>query len=341
MKFRDYIFAICVLFFMIMAYLFFDRGFNLRTKNLVNYEEEGTLKYQVYLNKNDDYTDEYLKMNERYIASLVDKIKFEVKYSDIFSSQVNGFYTYYVRARMHAYLNDVSESIWERDYNILDNKTIVLDKNGIKDILIKDNFTIDYNYFRNEIDKFSKKYGLKLSGYLEVQFVVKEELNFASISSVSPTEKVLKANIPLTFDTFRIDIDNISKYIDNYHKFDKQTDINYILAALGGINLAFAISFMALIIKDIVLVLSKRNKYLLELRRILSEYDDIIVEVKRFYNRKKYNLIYVSSFKELMDVYRKVGNPISFREIKKHEEAMFVIIADDNAWIYQMRKKDI
>lgn len=341
MKFRDYVYAICMIFFMIMAYLFFDRAFNVRTKNIVDYEEEGELKYQVLLKDNTDYTQKSLKMNERYIASLVDKIKFEVKYNEIFSSQTNGFYTYYVRGRIHAYLDNVSESIWERDYNILDNKTVALNHNGVKDIVIDDSFTVDYKYFKNEIDTFSKKYGLKLSGYLEIQFVVGGELNFNNIPTVSMDSRILKAYIPLTYDTFRISIDNITKQIGSYDNFDNQTNVNYFLAIIGAFDLAMAIAFMALVIKRVALVLSKRHKYDLVLRRILTEYDDIIVEVKRFYNRKKYNLIYVASFKELMDVYNKVGNPISFREIKKHEEAMFIITSDDNAWIYEMRKKDI
>ena len=47
----------------------------------------------------------------------------------------------------------------------------------------------------------------------------------------------------------------------------------------------------------------------------------------------------LDSFKELIDVYDKVGMPISFKEIKKNYESIFLIIEEDNAWIYRMLSK--
>ena len=52
---------------------------------------------------------------------------------------------------------------------------------------------------------------------------------------------------------------------------------------------------------------------------------------------RKYNLIYVDSFKELLDVYDKVDLPISFKEFKKNQKAVFLIIENDNAWIYILK----
>ena len=96
---------------------------------------------------------------------------------------------------------------------------------------------------------------------------------------------------------------------------------------------------MALTIRNMVLASKRRFDYNKELTKILDEYGDIIVNVKRFYNKKKYNLIYTGSFNELLDAYKKVGNPISFKETKKGEEAIFLMTEDDNAWIYKMVDK--
>ena len=54
------------------------------------------------------------------------------------------------------------------------------------------------------------------------------------------------------------------------------------------------------------------------------------------YNTKDYNLIYVDSFEELLDVYKRVESPISFKEMDKHKKAIFLIIEEDNAWVYQL-----
>ena len=40
-----------------------------------------------------------------------------------------------------------------------------------------------------------------------------------------------------------------------------------------------------------------------------------------------------------MDVYNRVESPISFKEIEKNKEAIFLIIENDNAWIYRLVNK--
>ena len=50
----------------------------------------------------------------------------------------------------------------------------------------------------------------------------------------------------------------------------------------------------------------------------------------------KCHLIYVDDFNELMDVYNKIKSPITYREVKKNVETIFLITDGDNAWIYKM-----
>ena len=142
--------------------------------------------------------------------------------------------------------------------------------------------------------------------------------------------------IPLSYDTFKINVINDNNNIDKFYDFSKKESVNYLFLIIGAFSLSLGISFLALTIRNMILSYKKTSDYQKELRMILKDYSDIIVEVKRFYNKKKYNLIYVDTFKELMDVYNKVGNPISYREVKKDKEAIFIIIDDDNAWIYRL-----
>ena len=37
-----------------------------------------------------------------------------------------------------------------------------------------------------------------------------------------------------------------------------------------------------------------------------------------------------------MDVYNKIKSPITYREVKKNMETIFLITDGDNAWIYRM-----
>lgn len=336
MKFKNILWIILMIIFITLAYLLFDRGFNVKTKVIVNYEENSDVIYKVYLKDNDIYNKDYLNMNEKYISKLVDKIDIDFKYNSLFDKDINGYYEYRVDAKIITYKDDINDIIWTKDYQILNNKVNVLDKNNFRNISIDDKVSIDYNLYKDELFKYNKSYGIDLYGYLEVSFIIDEHINFKEISNEVLDNRNIKVIIPLSYDMFRIDVNNDNNKIGNYSDFSKRENINYLLLIMGSISLSLGISFFALIVRDIIISSKKRNVYSGELRKILRDNSSILVKVKKFYNKKKYNLIYLDSFQELLDVYKKVKNPISYREVKKGHEVIFLMTNDDDAWIYRL-----
>ena len=325
--------------FIAFAYLLFDRGINIKTKRIVNYQEDSDIIYKVYLKDNNIYQNKYLNMNERYIADMVDYIDLEFNYHSLFNKDINGYYSYIVTANLITYENNITDSLWEKEYTLLPLKAHILDQNKLREINISDKVLIDYDKYKDEINKFKNDYHIAIDGYLEVTITVKTDLSFSEIDNNYEKNKEMKLTIPLSYETFKINITNDKHNIDSYYDFSKKERVNYLLILFGMFSLSIGLSFLALTIRNMIIASKNGFNYQKELHKILTEYSDIIVLVKRFYNKKKYNLIYVDSFKELMDVYARVGNPISFKEIKKDEEALFVMIEDDNAWIYKMTSK--
>ena len=338
LKFRDYIYILSMVIFTVFAYLLFDRGFNVKTKVMVNYQEKSDISYKVYLKDNDEFKQEYLGMNERYIAELVDKINIDFNYNSLFNKDISGYYSYNVVGTLYAYIDDINDIIWKNEYKLLDTKTEVLNKNNLNEINIQDRVISYYDKYKNDLDNFSKKYGLDLAGYFEITVNIKENLQFKGIDKVVNEDKIMIVRIPLSYNTFKINIINDNNNIDNYYDFSKREKVNLLFLIFGAISLSLEISFMALIIRNIARSVYGLSKYDRELKRILQEHEDKIIGVKRFYNKKKYNLIYVDSFSELLDVYDKVRNPINYREVKKNEEAIFILIDEENAWIYRLVK---
>ena len=339
MKLKNILYVVLMIIFIMFSYLLFDRGLNTKTKRMVSYKENGNIEYKVYLHDNDIYDKKYLDMDERYISKLVDNIDIEFNYSNVFDTDINGYYSYIVLGKLIAYEDNMNDSLWEKEYTLLDLKANVLNENNIRNFMINDKLEIDYDKYKQEILNFKKDYDIDVSGVLKVIIKYKKELQFSSISGVNTDEKEISLIIPLTSDTFKINILNNDYKIDNYYDYSKKERVNYLFIVLGVFNLSIGLSFLILTIRNIINASKKGFNYHRELSKILNEYDDIIVNVKRFYNKKKYNLIYVDSFNELLDAYKKVGNPISFRETKKDEEAIFMMIEDDNAWIYKMENK--
>ena len=339
MRFRHFLYIICMFLFAILAYFLFERGFHVKTKMAVDYQTTSSLNYRVYLKDNDEYQGRYQKMNERYLSALVSNITFDFNYQKLYSKDMSGYYSYDVVGLLHAYQDDITDDVWTKEYRIIDNKTMVINQNNVKVIDISDRAVVNYDKIKDDLKTFGEKYNLNLQGYLEVYFTFKENLNFSGIDKVISDEDEMVAVIPLSYDTFKINLKNDINGIDNYYDFSTRADVNYFLMIVGAFSLSLAISFLALVIREMVLSTDSRIIYIRKLKKILAEHDDKIVKIKKFYNKKKYNLIYVDSFSELLDVYDTVRNPISFREVRKNEEALFIIIDENSAWIYQLLAK--
>lgn len=337
MKVRNILYIFLMIIFIVLAYLFFDRGINARTKIFVTYQEKSDITYKVYLHDNDIYSKRYLNMNERYLANLVDDIDINFVYNSLFSRELNGYYTYSVTSALVGYTDDINESLFRKEDMLL-NKTVPLNQNNLSEIKINDKVIIDYDKYLNELKKYNDEYNTKISGYLEVLMKINENLDFFGNERIIKDTKEMKLIIPLSYETFKISIQNDNNNVDKYYDFSKKEKINFIFLVIGAFCLSVGISFFALTIRNMINESHDEINYRKELKRIINNNSEILVKVKKFYSKHKYNLIYVASFAELMDAYRRVENPISYKEVKKNEETIFLMIDEDNAWIYRLVK---
>lgn len=329
MKLKNVLYVFFMIVFLVLAYFLIDRGINTKTKIYVNYQDTNDITYKVFLRNGS-----YLGMNDRYNASSVDKISFDYNFKSVFNTSFNGFYTYNVEGVLVVYKDDINDSLFQKKYMLLDDTVNPLNNNG-NIINVLESIDVDYAKFIKELGLISKEYNFITNGYLELRFNVIENLNFNGIEKAREDKKQMKVVIPLSYENFKINVIKDDK-IDSYYDFSKKQPVNYLLMVIGALSLALGISFLAFVIRRMVITYNQESAYNKELRKILAAYGDIIVTVKKFYNKKKYNLIYVESFKELIDVYDLVESPISFKEIKKNSKSIFVLVDEDNAWIYKM-----
>ena len=335
MRFKDVVYSFLMIILMILAYLLIDRGINAKTKIYVNYQTDSDIIYDVYLNDG-----MVMKMGDVYPSDSINYINFDFNFKNLFTSRINGYYAYSINGFLVVYTDDINDSLLQKKYILLD-KTVDTLNNNSNLININHNINIDYNKYKDELLNVGREYDMDVNGYLEVRFNVFESLNFSDIDNAVEDNKQVKAIIPLSYDNFRISVINEEKKRDSYYDFSRKQSVNYVLMIIGIISLLLGLSFLGLIIRDMINSYKKESIYNKQIKEIFNKYGDIIVKVKKFYNKKKYNLIYVDSFNELMDVYNKVGNPISFREIKKRSRSIFILIDNDNAWIYEMNFEKI
>lgn len=330
MYYRSVCYVLLLVIFGIFGYVFINSGLNTKTRVRVDYQDKSEVYYQVnYMDNNYDTS------NNKYVANMVESIDFKYGYNNLISEYVSGYYRYNVDAYLIAYEDDINVDLWKRKYNLIDEKTVVINENNVNHIKIDDVFTVDFKKYRDEIYEFIDNYDILVSGYLSIRVNILESLNFNSLDNEYSDNKVIRINIPLTDNTFKIDVNNIDSK-NNYYEFTNNVSMNIVLLIIGAFCVSVSVSLVLLVVRQFGLIYSKQSQYKLELKRILSKYDCCIVRVKKLYVNKKYNLIYVDSFDELMDVYDKKNKMISFKEVKRDSEAIFVIIDDNDAWIYKL-----
>ena len=332
MKKRMVFYTIISMVFMILSYLFIVSGIDMKTKIYVKYQQVDDISYVVNLLPNTVYENDYLNMGGNYIGSLVKDIDLDLKYNLIYARNITGYYVYNLKGTLVA--SEGEDILWEKNYDLLADKVTVLDQNKVKDIRVKDKTSIDYQKYVNEINDFNKKYNMEVSGVLLVSFKLKTTLDFTGFKNTYDDTKEVKMVIPVTNEAFKIKILDDNREFDSYNEMTNKEGVNYLFLVFGALCLSVGIAFLMVVIKNLLEINNKENKYVKELKKILNEHEDEIVNVYEFNNAKKYNLIYVDSFKELLDVYDKVDSLISFKELKKNQKAVFLIIENDNAWIY-------
>ncbi len=335
MKKRMVFYTIISMIFMILSYLFIVSGIDMKTKIYVKYQQVDDISYVVNLLPNTVYENDYLNMGGNYIGSLVKDIDLDLKYNLIYARNITGYYVYNLKGTLVA--SEGEDILWEKNYDLLADKVTVLDQNKVKDIRVKDKTSIDYQKYVNEINDFNKKYNMEVSGVLLVSFKLKTTLDFTGFKNTYDDTKEVKMVIPVTNEVFKIKILDDNREFDSYNEMTNKEGANYLFLVFGALCLSVGIAFLMVVIKNLLEINNKENKYVKELKKILNEHGDEIVNVYEFNNAKKYNLIYVDSFKELLDVYDKVDSPISFKELKKNQKAVFLIIENDNAWIYILK----
>ena len=335
MYYKSLYYAILMVIFGVLGYFFLDSGFSTKTKARVLYQNDSDVFYDVnYIE------DGYVSDGDKYVSKMVDYIDIRYNYENILSEYVSGYYKYNVESYLTTYEDDITNSLWERKSYLVNEKIVVLDGNDINNIKIEDSFRVDFKEYRNEINEFINNYEISLSGYLHIRINILEFLNFNELMNEYADNKVITINIPLTNDIFKIDVNNIDD-VDSYYDFSKDGTMNILFLIIGALCLSIMVSLIILVIKQFVFIYNRQSKYTKVLNRILSKYDSCIVRVKKFYVNKKYNMIYVDNFDELMDVYKKSNKMINFKEIKRGIESIFVIVYEDDAWIYRLVSDDL
>lgn len=317
--------------------------YGLTAKNFINikYAENNSIHYKVYLKDNNFFETEYLGENRTYIASLIDYIDIDYKYFITFDKVLSGKYNYYIKGVVSANKQNGEDGYyWKKEYQLTKPQEIKI--KNTNSFQIKENIQIDYDKYNNILDSFKKEYSMQTDGQLTISLVVESTTNNSLFDEDINVNSDLKLSIPLLQQTVEASIekDATSKSQTLSFRDDSKESFYTYCKITGIIIIVFAV---LLLIGAILYSIkkSKKNLYQTKLNKILHNHDSIIANINTLPDTKELNIIEISSFEELIDVYNEVRMPINYYQDDENYESTFIIINDGIAWIYILSKEDM
>ena len=324
-----------VVVFSLVNFYLYKNGYFEEEKVTLKYQENNDIDYKVYLKKNDFFDTPYLEKDKTYITSLIDHINVDYDYNVAFDHAINGEYRYRVIVTVESKKSNNDKELWSKDYNITDE--VKKELKNATEYSIKENVDIDYNKFNELLTSFKKTLNLSSSeGILKIFLNVDSDIEGNKIKT--PINSKLLLQIPLTELTVEAtantsvnnDVKELSRIVNSDKvKTTRLLGVIYLLGTLCCIILFFVMNKKR---KDL-------NRYDNMIKKIISTYDSIIVNIKKLPDIEGYKQIYVDTFEELLDAHGEVRMPINY--YKDDKRSYFILLNDSTAWVYVMSKRKI
>lgn len=334
-KYIFYLFIAIV--FSLFSLYYFKMGLKNTYQEEVSYKSSSNVSYKVYLLENDYFDEPYLGMNRTYISSLINYIDINFNYNLNFSNFVSGKYTYYIKGIIAAdKVKDDDSSYWSKSYILKEPVTISYDNQN--SFNIDTNVKVDYQKYNSLLNEFRKDYGISFDGAFKVQLVIESESNATNIKESIPVDSLIEVRVPLTQQVIdlSIDLSNNDNEGEVSETIVNNTSSNYVFLGLGILFMSVTLCLLWLIFRYIIFIYLSKSEYSKTLKKILSTYDSVIVNVSNLPNLNDLKVIEVNTFSELIDAHSEVRMPINYYEEVADCKSVFVLVSTNMAWVYTL-----
>lgn len=317
-------------------------GMIARIRKEVSYNEKNDITYKVYLKENKFYEDKYLKENMQYVSSLINYI--DVDFKSIFNIDdiSNLDYNYSIKGYLNITdTNNNDKTLFSKEYSLVENKKGNVEQANSFEIL--EPVRIDYEKYNRLAQSFKSAYTSNAHATLLLELKV----NFISKPNIFENNFTdsYTANIAIPLTTQTLDIkQNAKSDSENIVKTEiNTTDVSYILYGIAVLPALFALILLVGTIKYIKRKVWTSTEYDTYIKKILREYETLIVEIEGEYDFSKYDVIDVKIFDELIGIYESINQPIMCMKDKvtnDEKETIFFIKNNNDVYRYIVKEKN-
>ncbi len=293
----------------------FNPGFEEQKNTVYSYSNKGSINYFVYLKQNKLYNGNVLEEGKLYITEFVDYIDTNLKYEFIGEKSDNIKANYSIVAKIQGFATESEKiiNIWEKDFPILQNRTIKSYNNKISiDERVNVNLT-DYNSFVKEIKDASKI-------NCQTNLILSMNINLFGNTEKSEVEDSIITSliIPLDVAMFEITGNNI---VDKPGAIEETVQVQILVNKT--LVIIYGIILTALIISLIILLFftqtaPEKDPLEKELNKIFKKHGDRLVALNSYMAIKNY--IEVKSIEDLVKISDETGKPILYKYSDDYKE---------------------
>ena len=332
--------VILFLSLVVTSYIFINKSIVIQEAKNVSYEEHGNTDYKVFLKDNIYYEDKYLDKNMSYIANLIDYISVDYNYKFKADTLFDGEYSYKIRADLEILNAENKTLFFTKKYDLIKEKTFTIENQNEYNIV--ENIKIDYDHYNSLANGFKSSYGVDTESNLIIYLDLYRNIDQNSINNPNINGKgTIKLTIPLSekainikMDSMEINNKNVITSLDDYYL----EDIKYLI--IGIISLIVSLYLFIKIVKRLSRLSISPTDYDKTLKKILNQYDRLIVTTSSMPNLEKNNIIKLKEFVELLDAKDNLHKPIFFIEVTPHQKAYFFIQDDDKIILFTLKNID-
>lgn len=332
--------VILFLSLVVTSYIFINKSIVIQEAKNVSYEEHGNTDYKVFLKDNIYYEDKYLDKNMSYIANLIDYISVDYNYKFKADTLFDGEYSYKIRADLEILNAENKTLFFTKKYDLIKEKTFTIENQNEYNIV--ENIKIDYDHYNSLANGFKSSYGVDTESNLIIYLDLYRNIDQNSINNPNINGNgTIKLTIPLSekainikMDSMEINNKKVITSLDDYYL----EDIKYLI--IGIISLIVSLYLFIKIVKRLSRLSISPTDYDKTLKKILNQYDRLIVTTSSMPNLEKNNIIKLKEFVELLDAKDNLHKPIFFIEVTPHQKAYFFIQDDDNIILFTLKNID-
>ena len=332
--------VILFLSLVVTSYIFINKSIVIQEAKNVSYEEHGNTDYKVFLKDNIYYEDKYLDKNMSYIANLIDYISVDYNYKFKADTLFDGEYSYKIRADLEILNAENKTLVFTKKYDLIKEKTFTIENQNEYNIV--ENIKIDYDHYNSLANGFKSSYGVDTESNLIIYLDIYRNIDQNSINNPNINGNgTIKLTIPLSekainikMDSMEINNKNVITSLDDYYL----EDIKYLI--IGIISLIVSLYLFIKIVKILSILSISPTDYDKTLKKILNQYDRLIVTTSSMPNLEKNNIIKLKEFVELLDAKDNLHKPIFFIEVTPHQKAYFFIQDDDKIILFTLKNID-